>query len=738
MNITFPLFWPGGLYLVCFFLLASFSTRAQVSETVPPQLVENTPAHGTFYLLGQIPSAPYPFDPYHGTLPVYAYDGVYFVDNTGEFFFEGEGGGMMMSSMSGPTPPSFGGTNSSSTNLCCNGLTNFTVSYLATNALTLGIAQTTNPWIALTIRPTTTNASYDMFGTTNLVELAMPFLSRTNWAWLTRARGSTTNFSWGETNWCERYFQLGTMQDADNDGLTDAYENLASHTATNTANSPRTIYEAVIASQNPSNWFKLNDGSLTNAISGQAALTSTGIWDVDAFATGNNAIEFNGSSQRLTAGDVINGGTGTSQGSLSLLFRSLPSHPTNNLTTPRYVFSQRGNITNELGLFFQPTNAASDSGSLKLQIGGQTNILLTSNAIVFGTWYYLALTWNESNQLATWYLAPIGGTLSSSNFNFGATNVVGNSSNVVFGNRQNAGGNYTNAFRIPPGNGALDQIVFWNRELTSAEVKAQFHTLDALFQGPAKTFDLSRWNILLPINSDGQLNGTAPLEISTGWLNSGFKYVDPTDWTQKYFYLSNGNQMVFEAPWNGAKTSSSSGARSELRGTNPDGSKDNWFPLGTNTLEATCVVHGAGTNNDRKIIIGQFHSETASGGPPVVISYNFPSLKNVTATYKNSPTSSADNNFTLATNVNLLDQIHYQVRLTGDGTNINLHGQVSINGVLQTPTLSIPMASSPTNAWHTNTFYFKAGCYYPTNGSGSPAAGTAKATFSSLRASHQP
>ena len=138
------------------------------------------------------------------------------------------------------------------------------------------------------------------------------------------------------------------------------------------------------------------------------------------------------------------------------------------------------------------------------------------------------------------------------------------------------------------------------------------------------------------------------------------------------------------------------------------------------------------------MIVCQFWNETASN-PPVVISYNHPSNKVVTATYKSSPISNLDINFVLATNVNVLvDQIHYQVQLSGDGTNMNLHAQVSINGVLQTPSLNIPMASSPTNAWHTNTFYFKAGCYYPTNGSGVPAAGTAKVTFSSLTATHQP
>ena len=86
-----------------------------------------------------------------------------------------------------------------------------------------------------------------------------------------------------------------------------------------------------------------------------------------------------------------------------------------------------------------------------------------------------------------------------------------------------------------PGNGALDQIAFWIRELTNTEVNAQFDTLNVLFQGPAKAFDLSRWNLLLPVNKTNQLNPNhKALEIRTGWLNSGFRYVDPTNWTQKY------------------------------------------------------------------------------------------------------------------------------------------------------------------------------------------------------------
>ena len=92
------------------------------------------------------------------------------------------------------------------------------------------------------------------------------------------------------------------------------------------------------------------------------------------------------------------------------------------------------------------------------------------------------------------------------------------------------------------------------QRVRSKTLAGPWNTLNAMFQGPSKVFDLTRWNILLPVDNTNGLNtNNLALEINTGWLNSGFKYVDPADWTQKYFYLSTTNTMVFEAPWNGAR-----------------------------------------------------------------------------------------------------------------------------------------------------------------------------------------
>ena len=126
--------------LACLWSLSFGLPASAQLQKAPPELVEQAPAMGTFFLLGRIPSPPFPFDPYHGQLPVYAYDGVFFVDDTaeslfelslasGEFFVGEEGGGMMLAK-SGPAPPGGGGGGTNSvTNLFCSSLTNFVVNY---------------------------------------------------------------------------------------------------------------------------------------------------------------------------------------------------------------------------------------------------------------------------------------------------------------------------------------------------------------------------------------------------------------------------------------------------------------------------------------------------------------------------------------------------------------------------------------------------------------------------------
>jgi len=332
-----------------------------------------------------------------------------------------------------------------------------------------------------------------VFGSTNLAERALPSLSRTNWTWLTRAFGQTTNFSWGETNWCERYFQLGTMQDSDNDGLTDAYEQLVSKTATNVANSPRKIYEEVISSQSPSGWFKLNDGLMTNAISGRASLTNIGGgFTNDVFATANGAYSFVNTTDKLVlneTNDPIGGGTNDAvrQGSFTLLFKALNIRT----TAKRYLLSQgvstATNLGNAVALYFDGTNStdASLTGALRLGVGPSDQPILLDTNIVRGAWYYLTVTCDETrgSDEVRWYLGQVGSqTLPAGSFALGAARKFGNNGAITLGNKE--GTNNTSAFRESPTiNGSIDQVAFWQRELTEVEVHAQFDTLQGVTEG---------------------------------------------------------------------------------------------------------------------------------------------------------------------------------------------------------------------------------------------------------------
>jgi hypothetical protein len=105
-----------------------------------------------------------------------------------------------------------------------------------TNGLWLELASVTNVtgnssnWVSnFIIHTTNTTEQYDIFGTTNLSP-NVPGLNLTNWVWLLRTVSGETNIVI-TNNWPNQgFFVLGTTNDSDGDGLTDAYEHLVSHT----------------------------------------------------------------------------------------------------------------------------------------------------------------------------------------------------------------------------------------------------------------------------------------------------------------------------------------------------------------------------------------------------------------------------------------------------------------------------------------------------------------------------
>ncbi len=558
----------------------------------------------------------------------------------------------------------------------------------------------------------------------------------------------------------------GSPFDSDGDTLEDYFEDANGNGAFDAvdfadwdgADCPQDIYETRIQSQSPYAWFKLNDtdatpdttsladaGTSAGSPLAQTTLVTTppssatsGVFSQDLFGKEFGTFVFDTSTDGLETGrDLINGGNGTGVGSISLLFRSL----TGAATAKRYLLSQKG--TKEFGVYF-------DANGLRVEIDGQPGGVPATipppdaDGWRYGNWYYLALTWDETRDggEVKWYLGHVSGTLSSGSINITDTAVVGNSSTVYVGCRLNSG-NTLSTFRSP-GNGALDQIAFWNSELTADQITAQFNALPRAWL-PAD-FANFNWEILLPVDGSGSFSGSPQL-IERSQLKSGFKYVDCT---KKYFYPGVGNAMVFEVPYDGA-AQNGTGPRSELRGTTATGSNHDWRPWGTHILTATCVVNEAGDNpaassphpnNKGKVIIGQIHSKTA-GKPAVVLSYNFPSPKDVTVSVKYHPNGSdgepstpgnqPDKHYTLLTGVNLGDgnEINYTLQLVNNGSSIVLHA--TVNEVQQPVTLT----AAPYDAdWANQTFYFKAGSYY--TDPPSVDGGTARVTFSNLSVFNTP
>lgn len=88
----------------------------------------------------------------------------------------------------------------------------------------------------------------------------------------------------------------------------------------------------------------------------------------------------------------------------------------------------------------------------------------------------------------------------------------------------------------------------------SASVTAQNKGIYNRDLAPASKFDLSHWNITLPIdlNRDGKGDSISVKKLK--------KYSHPD-----FFYLNDQDQMVFTSPNKGAKTKNTSNTRSELR-----------------------------------------------------------------------------------------------------------------------------------------------------------------------------
>jgi hypothetical protein len=220
---------------------------------------ENLPPFGTFWVVGRNGfAAPYPCPP-SDDFPIYQMaDSQYLVDGTDgqvslnprqtnatvEAALETQAATVVAlieqaqaatqvqragaMSLSGPLPP--GGSTNGGGGVIFNAQTQV----FTTNDLWLQFVRQSNTVSSLVIHtPWNTagsNFMFDVFATTNLLP-NVPGLNGTNWMLVTRSAPGQTNLSVSPLPGAPVcFFRLGTLQDSDNDGLTDAYEKLVSHT----------------------------------------------------------------------------------------------------------------------------------------------------------------------------------------------------------------------------------------------------------------------------------------------------------------------------------------------------------------------------------------------------------------------------------------------------------------------------------------------------------------------------
>ncbi len=138
---------------------------------------------------------------------------------------QGAAASQQMQGMDVPSPGGGGGTNSGGGFYSDS----FQPPVYTTNDLWLQMVGTTNngtdmtAYLVINTPWNVTNGVYDLFATTNLAPSA--------WQWLGRCSPGQTNLTVVNLATPTEFFILGLTNDADGDGLTDAYENLVSHTS---------------------------------------------------------------------------------------------------------------------------------------------------------------------------------------------------------------------------------------------------------------------------------------------------------------------------------------------------------------------------------------------------------------------------------------------------------------------------------------------------------------------------
>jgi hypothetical protein len=231
---------------------------------------------------------------------------------------------------------------------------------------------------------------------------------------------------------------------------------------------------------------------------------------------------------------------------------------------------------------------------------------------------------------------------------------------------------------------------------------------------PSGNFNLSNWKITLPVDQNDSTSGTAvEVQNLTGYQNS------------QYFYTGSDGAMVFYAPVDGATTSGSSYARSELREMSAS-EKAAWKLSTGGFMSATLEVDAAPNREGvgGKIVVGQIHGQDDE----LVRLY----WENGTVYFVNdrAGSSNSETKFTLkdstgaTPDVSLNEKFSYTINAKGSSLEVDVYADGKV----------YESSTEINSVWQSDAFYFKAGAYLGANeGNGS---GAGQASFYDLDVNH--
>ena len=232
---------------------------------------------------------------------------------------------------------------------------------------------------------------------------------------------------------------------------------------------------------------------------------------------------------------------------------------------------------------------------------------------------------------------------------------------------------------------------------------------------PSGNFDLSNWKITLPVDQNGTIIGTASeIKNLSGYQDS------------KYFYTNSDGAMVFRAAVDGATTSGSKYARSELREMNGS-DRAAWSIKQGGSMSATLEIDEAPIRHDGsngRIVVGQIHGQDAEltrlyweNGTVYFVNDHGGSTGQETAfRLKNSAGKTPD--------ISLNEKFSYTISASANRLKVSVYA----DGEVYTATDTI------NSFWNTDTFYFKAGTYLGVNET--QGTGYGQTSFYALKFDH--